>query len=101
MQTMIVRAAGGQNLGRVMAIVGLPVLIGPILGPVLGGVIIHNLDWRWIFYVNIPVCLIALFLSLKGLPKDDVANRPQKLDLLGLTLVSPALVLMIFGLTKV
>ncbi|WP_059047052.1 MDR family MFS transporter [Paenibacillus rubinfantis] len=101
MQTVIVRAAGGANLGRIMAIVGLPVLIGPILGPVLGGVIIHNLDWRWIFYVNLPVCLIALFLSVKGLPKEDAANRPQKLDLLGLTLLSPSLVLMIYGLTKV
>ncbi len=101
MQTMIVRAAGGANLGRIMAIVGLPVLIGPILGPVLGGVIIHNLDWRWIFYVNLPVCLIALLLSVRGLPKDDVANHPQKLDLLGLILLSPALVLMIYGLTKV
>lgn len=49
MQTMIVRAAGGEKLGRLMAIVGLPVLIGPILGPVLGGMIIHDLNWRWIF----------------------------------------------------
>jgi EmrB/QacA subfamily drug resistance transporter len=65
-------------------------------------VIIHNLDWRWIFYVNIPVCLIALILSVRGLPKDDVADdHPRKLDLLGLILLSPALVLIIFGLTKV
>ncbi|GIP50290.1 MFS transporter [Paenibacillus sp. J53TS2] len=101
MQTMIVRAAGGEKLGRLMAIVGLPVLIGPILGPVLGGMIIHDLNWRWIFYVNIPVCLIALFLAVRGLPKDDAANQPQKLDLPGLLLLSPGLVLMIFGLTKV
>ncbi|WP_178023497.1 MDR family MFS transporter [uncultured Paenibacillus sp.] len=101
MQTMIVRAAGGEKLGRVMAIVGLPVLIGPILGPVLGGVIIHSLNWRWIFYVNIPVCLLAFLLAVRGLPKDAVANQPQKLDILGLTLLSPSLVLMIFGLTQV
>ncbi len=101
MQTMIVRAAGGVNLGKLMAIVGLPVLIGPILGPVLGGVIINYLNWRWIFYVNLPICLIALILAAWGLPKDKVTNQSQKLDILGLFLVSPSIVLIIYGLTKV
>ncbi|MGZ7441378.1 MDR family MFS transporter [Paenibacillus sp. TH7-28] len=101
MQTMIVRAAGGEKLGKLMAIVGLPVLIGPILGPVLGGVIINYLNWRWIFYVNLPVCLIALILAVWGLPKDDATNQPQKLDILGLSLLSPSIVLIIYGLTKV
>lgn len=84
-----------------MAIVGLPVLIGPILGPVLGGVIINYLNWRWIFYVNLPVCFIALILAVWGLPKDDAPNQPQKLDILGLSLLSPSIVLIIYGLTKV
>ncbi|MCM3698777.1 MDR family MFS transporter [Paenibacillus macerans] len=101
MQTMVVRAAGGEKLGKIMAIVGLPVLIGPILGPVLGGVIINYLNWRWIFYVNLPVCLIALILAVWGLPKDDVTNQSQKLDILGLSLLSPSIVLIIYGLTKV
>ncbi|GIP12379.1 multidrug efflux MFS transporter [Paenibacillus macerans] len=101
MQTMIVRAAGGEKLGKLMAIVGLPVLIGPILGPVLGGVIINYLNWRWIFYVNLPVCFIALILAVWGLPKDDAPNQPQKLDILGLSLLSPSIVLIIYGLTKV
>ncbi|GIP23357.1 MDR family MFS transporter [Paenibacillus sp. J22TS3] len=101
MQTMIVRAAGGEKLGKLMAIVGLPVLIGPILGPLLGGVIINYLNWRWIFYVNLPICLIALILAVWGLPEDKVTNESQKLDILGLSLLSPSIVLIIYGLTKV
>ncbi|GGH76388.1 EmrB/QacA subfamily drug resistance transporter [Pullulanibacillus pueri] len=101
MQTMVVRATGGEKLGKLMAIVGLPVLIGPILGPVLGGVIIHYLNWHWIFYVNIPICLIALILAVWGLPKDEATNQSQKLDFIGLSLLSPSIVLMIYGLTKV
>ncbi|MEC0235686.1 MFS transporter [Paenibacillus kribbensis] len=84
-----------------MAVVGLPILIGPILGPVLGGVIITYLNWRWIFYVNIPICFIALILAVWGLPKDDATNQFQKLDILGLSLLSPSIVLIIYGLTKV
>ncbi|WP_025716446.1 MDR family MFS transporter [Paenibacillus sp. 1-18] len=101
MQTMVVRATGGEKLGKLMAIVGLPILIGPILGPVLGGVIITYLNWRWIFYVNIPICFIASILAIWGLPKDDATNRSQKLDILGLSLLSPSIVLIIYGLTKV
>ncbi|WP_233096075.1 MFS transporter [Alicyclobacillus sp. SO9] len=74
---------------------------GPILGPVLGGVILNYLQWRWIFYVNIPICFVAVILAVWGLPKDGAPNPSQKLDLVGLTLLSPAIVLMVYGLTKV
>jgi EmrB/QacA subfamily drug resistance transporter len=101
MQTLVVRATGGEKLGKLMAIVGLPVLIGPILGPVIGGVIINSLNWHWIFYVNIPICLIALALAMWGLPKNDAKNHSKNLDILGLSLLSPSIVLIIYGLTKV
>src|SRR3954464_13456122 len=52
LQTLIMRAAGGRSLGRVTAVIALPVLLGPILGPVLGGLIVEHLSWRWIFWVN-------------------------------------------------
>lgn len=101
MQTMLVRAAGSQKLGKLMAIGGLPALLGPILGPVLGGLIVDKLDWRWIFYVNLPICLLALALAWRWLPKDTASGRRPRLDAIGLILLSPALVLLIYGLAQV
>lgn len=101
MQTIVVRATGGEKLGKLMAIVGLPVLLGPILGPILGGIIIHSLNWRWVFYVNIPICAVALILAIWHLPKDSVPKKKQKLDVIGLLLLTPPIILMIYGLTLV
>lgn len=101
MQTMVVRATGGEKLGKLMAIVGLPVLLGPILGPVLGGIIINSLNWRWIFYVNIPIVAVALILAIWHLPKDSAPKKTQKLDMIGLLLLTPPIVLIIYGLTLV
>ena len=52
--TVLGQAAGPQRMGRVISLVGAPVLLGPILGPVLGGLIVDNTSWRWIFFVNVP-----------------------------------------------
>ncbi|KUN57679.1 multidrug transporter [Streptomyces canus] len=99
MQTLVMRAAGGRDLGRLMAVVTLPALVVPILGPVLGGLIVGHLSWRWIFYVNLPVCLLALALAVRGVPKDT--RRPgHRLDLTGLLLLSPGLALLVYGLTE-
>ncbi|HEY1486898.1 MAG TPA: MFS transporter, partial [Micromonosporaceae bacterium] len=54
MMTLIVQAAGGRSLGSVTALISFPVLLGPVLGPVLGGLIVNDLSWRWIFWVNVP-----------------------------------------------
>ena len=54
--TLLVQAAGGRPLGKLMATVSLPAVVVPILGPVVGGLIVSNLSWRWIFYVNVPIC---------------------------------------------
>lgn len=89
LQTLVMRAAGGRSLGRLMAVITLPAMVVPILGPVVGGLIVGHLSWRWIFYVNLPVCLLALALAWRGVPKDT--PRPgHRLDLTGLLLLSPA-----------
>jgi EmrB/QacA subfamily drug resistance transporter len=100
MQTLLLRAAGGRQLGRLMAVVTLPALIGPILGPVVGGLIVGHLSWRWIFYVNVPVCLPAIVLAWRGIPPDSMSS-PRRLDLAGLVLLSPALALLVYGLAQV
>src|SRR5690606_9923808 len=62
MTTLIVRAAGGRMLGRVTSIITLPAVLGPILGPLVGGLIVTHLDWRWMFWVNIPLSVAGLVL---------------------------------------
>ena len=93
MQTLGVRAAGGRPSSRLIATVSLPLALGPILGPVVGGVILNWLSWRWLFLVNMPVIAVGLVLAWRLLPpdrRDPGADRPR-LDVIGLVLLAPAL----------
>ena len=99
LQTLVMRAAGGRDLGRLMAVITLPALLGPILGPVLGGLIVGHLSWRWIFYVNLPLCLLALALAWRGIPKDGPGTA-HRLDTTGLLLLSPGLAALVYGLSQ-
>jgi EmrB/QacA subfamily drug resistance transporter len=101
MQTLIMRAAAGQPLGRVTAVIALPVLVGPVLGPVLGGLIINDLSWRWIFWVNVPICVAGLVLAWRLLPGDPGERTAGRLDIAGLALLSPGIALLLFGLSRV
>ena len=100
LQTMIVQAAGGRSLGSVTALIALPVLLGPVLGPVLGGLILNHLDWRWIFWVNVPFCVAGLILAWFLLPQ-GARNRAARLDVVGLALLSPGIAAAILGLSRV
>jgi len=97
LQTLVMQAAGGRALGRLMAAITLPVMVVPILGPVLGGLIVGHLSWRWIFYVNLPVCLLAL--AWRGIP-NDTPRSDHHLDLTGLLLLSPGLATLVYGLSE-
>ncbi|HWE10511.1 MAG TPA: DHA2 family efflux MFS transporter permease subunit, partial [Solirubrobacteraceae bacterium] len=97
--TILTRAAGPHRIGRVMSIIGVPMLIGPILGPILGGWLVADVSWRWIFFINLPIGIVALLLSARVLPR-DVPERGQRLDLVDLLLLSPGLALVIYGLAE-
>jgi EmrB/QacA subfamily drug resistance transporter len=97
--TILAQAAGPKRIGRVMSVVGAPMLLGPVLGPVIGGLILENLSWRWIFYVNVPIGALALVLAFKLLP-DSEPQRGQRLDVGGLALLSPGLAGIVFGLSE-
>src|SRR5436305_13611131 len=56
--SLLAQTAGPTRVGRVMSVVGVPMLLGPILGPVIGGLIVSNVSWRWIFYVNVPIVFV-------------------------------------------
>ncbi|MEU4194339.1 MDR family MFS transporter [Kribbella sp. NPDC026611] len=100
MQTLLLRAAGRDRIGRLMAVVSLPALIGPILGPVLGGVLVGHLDWRWIFYVNAPICVLAIVFAVRVLAPDPKPTAAA-LDVPGLLLISPGLAAIIYALSQV
>ena len=68
-QLMMAEAAGPKRMGRVMSIVAVPMMLAPILGPTIGGLIIDNASWRWIFYVNVPIGVIAVIAALRMLPQ--------------------------------
>jgi EmrB/QacA subfamily drug resistance transporter len=99
-QTIMARTAGPHRMGKVMGIIGVPTLLGPILGPVIGGAIITNVSWRWIFFVNIPIGIVALVLAFKFL-KPSKREGNHKFDLLGFLLLSPGLALLVYGLSEV
>ncbi len=98
-QTIIARRAAGQQMSKVMAMVGAPLLLGPVLGPIVGGALVDGFGWRWIFLINLPVCLAAAWAAIKVMPADPV-DRPAGLDVLGLFLLSPGLVAIVYGLTR-
>src|ERR1700759_2982506 len=100
---LLIQAAGGRSLGRLMATVSLPAVVVPVAGPVVGGLIVSNLSWRWLFYVNVPICLAGLFRAGRGLPATTATKAAAKprLDLIGLGLLSPGLAAVLYGLAQV
>jgi EmrB/QacA subfamily drug resistance transporter len=98
--SLLTQTAGPSRVGRVMAVIGVPTLLGPILGPVIGGVIVDSVSWRWIFYVNIPIAVVALGLAARLLHADQGRADAGRLDWLGLLLLSPGLAGVVFGLSE-
>jgi EmrB/QacA subfamily drug resistance transporter len=99
-QTILAHAAGPDRIGRVMAVVGVPAMLGPVLGPVLGGLIVSDASWRLIFLINVPICVAALVAARRvGMP-DTKRAAAVRLDVLGLALLSAALVAIVYGLSR-
>ena len=71
----LAQAAGPERIGRVMGIVGVPMLLAPVLGPVIGGPIVTHLSWRWIFFVNLPIGIVGLLLARRLLPAGRAEGR--------------------------
>ena len=97
--TILTRAAGTDRVGRVMAVIGVPMLLGPIFGPILGGWLVDDFSWRWTFFINLPIGVAALAMALRILPR-DVSQSDQRLDWTGLALLSPGLAAVIYGLAE-
>jgi EmrB/QacA subfamily drug resistance transporter len=98
--TILTRAAGPERVGRLMAILGIPMLLGPIAGPILGGWLIDIASWHWIFLVNVPIGVVALAYAWRALPT-DVGAPGQSFDFLGMAMLSPGLALLLYGVSSI
>ncbi|WP_086666189.1 MDR family MFS transporter [Lentzea kentuckyensis] len=99
-QAMLAQAAGPQRMGRMMSVISVPAMLAPVLGPVIGGLIVDSLSWRWMFFVNVPVGLVALALAVRMLPADRDRQPGESLDTVGLLLLSPGLAALVYGLSQ-
>lgn len=100
-QMMLARAAGPQNMGRVMSIIGVPIVLAPVLGPVLGGWLLDAFGWQWIFLINVPIGVLAVALGLRRLPHSAPARAEAgPLDVAGLALLATGLPLFVYGLAE-
>jgi EmrB/QacA subfamily drug resistance transporter len=98
-QLIMAQVAGPRRMGRVMAVVSMPAMLAPIFGPVIGGVILQNLHWSWIFFVNAPIGVVALILGVKMLPHTD-SGEAGPLDRVGLALLPTGAAATIFGVSE-
>jgi EmrB/QacA subfamily drug resistance transporter len=97
---ILLRSFPKEDLARAMAYVAIPALIGPTVGPLLGGFITTYFNWRWIFYVNIPVGLVGIALALRY-TEDFRATKPSRFDLRGFVIVGIGLATLQFGFENI
>ena len=98
-QSILAQAAGPARMGRVMSVIGVPMLLAPVFGPVIGGAIIGAASWRWIFLINLPIGAAALIAAWRLLP-DAESQHGERLDLRGLMLLCPGIGLFLYGMSQ-
>jgi EmrB/QacA subfamily drug resistance transporter len=98
--TLIAQSAGPQRIGRALAVAGVPILLGPIFGPIIGGLIVDNAAWQWIFVVNVPIAALAIAAAARLLRADAGRADAGALDWVGAALLSPGLAGIVFGLSE-
>jgi len=99
--TVLIQTAEGKNIGQLISIVSIPIVFAPILGPVIGGLILQYSTWQWLFWVNLPLGVIALLLLQWKLPHFDAVDKSSKLDWLGILLLGLISGMSIFGVIKI
>ncbi|WP_424532996.1 DHA2 family efflux MFS transporter permease subunit [Sphaerisporangium viridialbum] len=99
---LLARAAGPHRAGRVMGLMGVVLSLGPVLGPIAGGLTLNVLPWRWMFLLSVPVALIAIVLAIRVVPADPPPERQPRarLDVIGLTLIGPGFAALVLALSR-
>jgi DHA2 family multidrug resistance protein len=89
-QAILLESFPPARHGQAMGVWGLGVVVAPVLGPLLGGWITDSYSWRWLFYINLPVGLLALVMILRFISDPDYvqASKPRRIDAVGFTLLT-------------
>ncbi|MCB0881894.1 MAG: multidrug efflux MFS transporter [Thermoleophilia bacterium] len=100
-QMMLAAAAGPHRMGRVMSVIAVPMLIAPVIGPVLGGFLVDQVGWEWIFLVNVPVGVAGVVLAQRLLRADAHRAAPAwPLDVVGVALMAVGIPAITYGLAE-
>ncbi|MFJ5712547.1 MDR family MFS transporter [Streptomyces sp. NPDC093105] len=100
-QAIVAQIAGPTRIGRLVGVITMPVSLAPVLGPVVGGLIVHQAGWRWLFYLNVPIGLAALVLAARVVPDDSGARQTgRRPDVPGLILLPAGLAALVYGLGR-
>ncbi|NKF22682.1 multidrug efflux MFS transporter [Solimonas sp. C16B3] len=95
---ILLRAVDRHHLVSAMAWTLVPAFMGPLLGPPVGGLIVSHLDWRWIFYINVPIGIVGFVLVRRYIPYIASESAPAPFDLRGFVLCAVSLGCLLFGL---
>lgn len=98
-QTVIGLAVGPERLGRTMGTLGLVVGLAPVVGPSVGGFLLAHFSWPVLFWLNLPIGLVAFGLALRYVPRGD-RGQPPPVDWPGLALITLGLPLLVYTLTE-
>ncbi len=100
-QALVAELAGPKRMGRAVSIISIPVLVAPLLGPVVGGLLIQHLSWRWLFLFNAPFAVVGAWIAQRRLPPGTTSKRfPPRLRRL-LALLSPGIALFVYVVSSV
>jgi EmrB/QacA subfamily drug resistance transporter len=88
MAHMMIARIAGKHMARIIGYAAVPVMLGPIVGPVIAGAILQHASWRWLFLVNLPVGALAIVLAVLFLPNEREETQQRELNVVGFVLLS-------------
>lgn len=100
MMTLLVKVTDQTYLNRIIAIVTTPMILGPMLGPILGGMIVQYANWQWIFYINMYIMVIIVPILIYFLPNFEPFNKEKGFDKIGILLLTLICLISMLCITK-
>jgi EmrB/QacA subfamily drug resistance transporter len=97
---MVFSLAPPEKRGSVMGFLGIPILLGPALGPILSGYLVEYQSWHWIFLINLPVGILATILIVFLIPKSKLNEKLPHLDWMGMILAPIAFAMLAYGISE-
>lgn len=96
MQTIVMMKVGKSKMGAALTALSMPAVIAPILGPVIAGLILEFLHWRWVFWAHVPICLLAIAFALKHIPTGSKGSA-RDFDFVGFVLLCLGISTLVYG----